>query len=233
MRRTIPVSTWESAYRDLIFRKNNNLAKNWTHLKTTLSFFDCTNTVSKTEKTPLINNFHIKYIRGVRNVGGRMMEGAQPKRALLRLWDGDGRTLGIVEAVHGVQLHDHVQAVGQHQHHEKTGHQTHPDPGREEACAVAGVRELAAAKIKALYLYRGEKGRSSFHLKHSSQMTAGYKQLMHASKSSFTFLKRGLITLLQENCCAFDAQNTPWDFWLLLNIDFTLVLPQTVILTVD
>lgn len=72
----------------------------------------------------------------------------------LGLGHGDGRPLGVVEAVHGVQLHDHVQAVGEHKDHEQAGHQTHPDAGREEAGAVAGVRELAAAGVKALDLRR-------------------------------------------------------------------------------
>ena len=73
---------------------------------------------------------------------------------LLRLGHGDGRALGVVEAVHRAELHDHVQAVGEHQHHEETGHQTHPDTRREEAGAVAGVREVAAADVEALDLWR-------------------------------------------------------------------------------
>lgn len=100
------------------------------------------------------------------------MEEAQPKRVLLCLRHRNGRSLGIIEAVHGVQLHDHVQAVGQHQHHEKTGHQTHPDTSGEEACTVAGIRELTAAQVKALYLYRRKKQQQkifispkTFHLK--------------------------------------------------------------------
>lgn len=36
----------------------------------------------------------------------------------LGLRDGDSRTLGVVEAIHGVQLQDHVEAVGEQQHHE-------------------------------------------------------------------------------------------------------------------
>lgn len=70
----------------------------------------------------------------------------------LGLWDGDGGALGVVEAVHGVQLQDHVEAVGEQQHHEQAGHQAHPDARREEAGAVAGVRELAVAHVEALDL---------------------------------------------------------------------------------
>lgn len=32
---------------------------------------------------------------------------------LLRLGHRDGRALGVIEAVHGVELHDHMQAVGE------------------------------------------------------------------------------------------------------------------------
>lgn len=74
----------------------------------------------------------------------------------LSLGDGDGGALGVVEAVHGVQLHDHVEAVSEDQHHEEAGHQTHPDPRGEEAGAVAGVRELAVAHVKALDLWGAE-----------------------------------------------------------------------------
>lgn len=74
----------------------------------------------------------------------------------LGLGDGDGRALGVVEAVHGVQLQDHVEAVGEQQHHEQAGHQAHPDPRGEEAGAVAGVRELAVAHVEALDLQGAE-----------------------------------------------------------------------------
>lgn len=72
---------------------------------------------------------------------------------LLGLGHGDGRPFGVVEAVHGVELHDHVEAVGQHQHQQQAGHQTHPDASGEEAGAVAGVGELAAAHVEALDLW--------------------------------------------------------------------------------
>lgn len=71
---------------------------------------------------------------------------------LLCLGHGDSWALGVIEAVHGAELHDHVQAVCEHQDHEKTGHQPHPDTRREEACTVTGVRELAAGQVKALDL---------------------------------------------------------------------------------
>lgn len=73
---------------------------------------------------------------------------------LLCLGHGDSRALGVVKAVHCAELHDHVQAVGEHQHHEKTGHQTHPDTRGEEACTVTGVREVTAADVEALDLWR-------------------------------------------------------------------------------
>lgn len=67
----------------------------------------------------------------------------------------DGGPFGVVEAVHGVQLHDHVQTIGEHQHHEQAGYQPHPDARREEAGAVAGVGEPALAHVEALDLRRG------------------------------------------------------------------------------
>lgn len=73
----------------------------------------------------------------------------------LSLGDGDGRALGVVEAVHGVQLQDHVEAISEQQHHEQAGHQAHPDPRGEEAGAVAAVRELAVTHIEALDLQGG------------------------------------------------------------------------------
>lgn len=67
---------------------------------------------------------------------------------------GDSRALGVIKTVHSAELHDHVEAVGEHQDHEKTGHQTHPDTRREEACTVAGIREVTAGHVKALDLWR-------------------------------------------------------------------------------
>lgn len=92
---------------------------------------------------------------GVRGGSGLIWGGVCWGRSL-GLWDGDGRALGVVEAVHGVQLQDHVEAVGEKQHHEKAGHQAHPDSWREEAGAVAGVRELAITHIEALDLQEAE-----------------------------------------------------------------------------
>ncbi len=60
---------------------------------------------------------------------------------LLRLGNRDGRTLGVVEAVHGAQLHDHVQAISEDQHHEKRCEEPHPDTRSEETSTVTGVRE--------------------------------------------------------------------------------------------
>lgn len=77
----------------------------------------------------------------------------------LCLWHRDGGPFGVVEAVHGVQLHDHVQAVGEHEDHEQAGYQTHPDTRREEAGAVAGIREPASAHVKALDLWGWGGGR--------------------------------------------------------------------------
>lgn len=85
----------------------------------------------------------------------RRFGGRDGRRQSLRLGHRDGRALGVIEAVHGVELHDHVQAVGEHQDHEKTGHQTHPDTRREETCTVTGVRELAATHVEALDLLGG------------------------------------------------------------------------------
>lgn len=67
---------------------------------------------------------------------------------------GDSRALGVIKAVHSVELHDHVEAVGEHQQHEEAGYQTHPDPRREEACAVTGVREVTSSHVEALDLCR-------------------------------------------------------------------------------
>lgn len=49
-----------------------------------------------------------------------------------------------------------MEAVGEQQHHEQAGHQAHPDPRREEAGAVAGVRELAVTHVEALNLQEAE-----------------------------------------------------------------------------
>lgn len=90
------------------------------------------------------------------NVEGESITGGTGRRSVQSLGLGhrDGRALGVIEAVHSVELHDHVQAVGEHEDHEKTCHQTHPDTRREETCTVAGVRELAAAQVKTLNLWR-------------------------------------------------------------------------------
>lgn len=94
------------------------------------------------------------------NVEGGSIAGGTGRRSVqsgerlqsLGLGHRDSRALGVIEAVHRVELHDHVQAVGEHEDHEKTGHQTHPDTRREETCTVAGVRELTAAHVKTLNL---------------------------------------------------------------------------------
>lgn len=70
----------------------------------------------------------------------------------------DGGPFGVVEAVHGVQLHDHVQTIGEHEDHEQAGYQTHPDTRREEAGAVAGIREPASTHVEALDLWGGDGG---------------------------------------------------------------------------
>lgn len=46
---------------------------------------------------------------------------------LLSLGHRDGQALGVIKTVHSVELHDHVQAIGEHQDHKKTGYETHPD----------------------------------------------------------------------------------------------------------
>lgn len=74
---------------------------------------------------------------------------------LLVLRHRDGWSFGVIEAVHGVKLHDHVQAVGQDQNHEQSGHEAHPDAGREESGAVTGVGEVSFAHVKALDLQWG------------------------------------------------------------------------------
>lgn len=81
---------------------------------------------------------------------------------LLRLRHRDGWALGIIEAVHGAELHDHVQAVREHKNHEKAGHQTHPDSRRKEASTVAGVREFTARYVKALDLHQGRRKKKLF-----------------------------------------------------------------------
>lgn len=95
-----------------------------------------------------MDDLHITY--GMGTMGG--VRWSRRLEELLRLGHGDAGTFGIVEAVHGEQLHDHVQAVGENQHHEQAGQQAHPDPGGEEPRAVAGVRELAADQVEALDL---------------------------------------------------------------------------------
>lgn len=51
-----------------------------------------------------------------------------------------------------MQLHDHVQAVGEKQNHECGGEQSHPDPRGEEPGTVAGIGELLPGHVKALNL---------------------------------------------------------------------------------
>ena len=47
-----------------------------------------------------------------------------------------------------------MQAVGEHEDHEETGHQPHPDARREKAGAVTGIRELPVGHVEALDLSR-------------------------------------------------------------------------------
>ena len=75
-----------------------------------------------------------------------------PEARSLRQGHRDGGALGVVEAVHGAELHDHVQAVGEHEHHEQAAHQTHPDARGEEARTVAGVGEVLSRDVEALDL---------------------------------------------------------------------------------
>lgn len=91
----------------------------------------------------------------VRGLGGGLRR--QPGHVLLGLGHRDGRTLGVVEAVHGAELHDHVQAVREDQNHEQARHQTHPDPRGEETCTVTCIREVPAAHVEALDLNREHK----------------------------------------------------------------------------
>lgn len=63
----------------------------------------------------------------------------QTAGVLLCLGHRDGRALGVIKTVHSAELHDHVQAICEHQDHEKAGHQTHPDTRGEEACTVTGI----------------------------------------------------------------------------------------------
>lgn len=71
----------------------------------------------------------------------------------IRLRHRDGRTLGVIKTVHGAKLHDHVQAVGEHKHHEKRRDKTHPDTRSEESSTVAGVGEILTGHVKALDLH--------------------------------------------------------------------------------
>lgn len=72
----------------------------------------------------------------------------------------DGRAFGVIKAVHGVQLHDHVKAVGQHQNHQQGCKQPHPDARGEEAGAVARVWKVLPWHIKALDLKERERKES-------------------------------------------------------------------------
>lgn len=89
---------------------------------------------------------------GITEVWGQVDPEEDSLELLLRLGHRDGRTLGVIKAVHSAQLHDHMQAVGEDQNHEKTGYQTHPDTRGEETGAVTCIWEVTASHIKALYL---------------------------------------------------------------------------------
>ena len=67
--------------------------------------------------------------------------GQLERRRTASLAEGHGETgpLGVLEAVHGAQLGKHVQAVGEDEHHNQGGDETHPDARREEGCTVTGV----------------------------------------------------------------------------------------------
>lgn len=63
-------------------------------------------------------------------------------KASLAEGHGDVGPLGVLEAVHGAQLREHVQAVGEDEHEQQGGQQSHPDARREEARAVTGIGEV-------------------------------------------------------------------------------------------
>lgn len=69
----------------------------------------------------------------------------------LRHWNR--RTLWVIESIHCVYTHDHVQAVDEDQQDNQCCEQPHPNPGGEEARAVAGVGEISwVVHAKALNL---------------------------------------------------------------------------------
>lgn len=57
-------------------------------------------------------------------------------------------------AVDVLEVHHHVQSVGQHQQQDERGDQAHQDGRREESGAVAGRRKLAGLDVKRLDLVR-------------------------------------------------------------------------------
>lgn len=63
--------------------------------------------------------------------------------------------LRVIESIHCGYTHDHVEAVHEDQQENQCRQQPHPDPWREEACAVASVGEIfRVAQAKALNLER-------------------------------------------------------------------------------
>lgn len=70
----------------------------------------------------------------------------------LRYWDR--WTFRVVKSIHGVQLHDHVQAVDENEQQDQQGQQGHPNSWSEETSTVAGVGEICAVgQSKALNLH--------------------------------------------------------------------------------
>ena len=80
----------------------------------------------------------------------------ESSRGSLCLRHRDAGSFGVVEAVHRVDLEDHVEAVRKDPQHQQSGQEAHPDPRGEEARAVARVREERAVTghIKPLNLQR-------------------------------------------------------------------------------
>lgn len=69
----------------------------------------------------------------------------------LRHWNR--RTLWVIKSIHCVQIHDHMEAIYENQEDNQRSQQPHPDPWREEACAVASVGEISwIVQAKALNL---------------------------------------------------------------------------------
>lgn len=71
---------------------------------------------------------------------------------LLCLGYRDGRSLGVIKTVHGLEAHDHVEAIGEYGNKKQRTQQPHPDSRREEAGTVTGIREPFAHHIEALDL---------------------------------------------------------------------------------